>query len=110
MSDQWRCAMSRLTLIVSTLIVSLLTTGMEFASAHITPATPTTVHQNQSIPRDHYKSWSLFLICNPGLIIKQGKKCIPDIFKACKVFGDSICSQKLALLTHPLISLARGLL
>jgi hypothetical protein len=53
--------------------------------------TPTT-----EIPRS-YKSWSLFLICNPAWIVENGDKGIEELFHRYKAFGESIGPNNLAI-------------
>jgi hypothetical protein len=53
--------------------------------------TPTT-----EIPRS-YKSWSLFLVCNPAWIVENGDKGIAELFRQYKAFGESIGPKNLAI-------------
>ena len=53
--------------------------------------TPTT-----EIPRS-YKSWSLFLICNPAWIVENGDKGIEELFDRYKAFGEAIGPNNLAI-------------
>jgi hypothetical protein len=54
------------------------------------------VPTNAEIPRA-YKSWSLFLICNPAWIVENGDKGIEELFRQYKAFGESIGPKNLAI-------------
>jgi hypothetical protein len=44
-----------------------------------------------------YKSWSLFLVCNPAWIIQNGDNGIGELFRQYKAFGDAIGPNNLAI-------------
>jgi len=44
-----------------------------------------------------YKSWSLFLICNPAWIVQNGDKGIEELFYQYKAFGGAIGPSHLAI-------------
>lgn len=48
------------------------------------------------IPRG-YESWSLFLICNPAWLVRNGNQGIQTLFDQYKAFGDAIGPRNLAI-------------
>lgn len=48
------------------------------------------------IPRD-YRSWSLFLVCNPAWILRNGDEGIANLFWQYKAFSDAIGPENLAI-------------
>ena len=54
------------------------------------------VEPTAQIPRD-YRSWSLFLICNPAWIVQNGETGIPELYRQYKAFGDAIGPRNLAI-------------
>src|SRR5262245_2609085 len=48
------------------------------------------------IPRS-YKSWSLFLVCNPAWIVKNGDRGLTELYYQFKAFGDVIGDKNLAI-------------
>jgi hypothetical protein len=69
---------------------------------------PSAAFDAQNVPTVHaisrtnnngrsYKSWSLFLICNPGWMLRSGDEGIRDLFKAYSAFGRAIGPDNLAL-------------
>jgi hypothetical protein len=55
------------------------------------------VSHTAAIPKDHYKSWSLFLVCNPGWILANGDDGIGKLFRAYMAFGKAIGPDNLAI-------------
>jgi hypothetical protein len=51
----------------------------------------------EAIPKAHYKSWSLFLICNPSWILANGDEGIGKLFRAYTAFGKAIGPDNLAV-------------
>jgi len=54
------------------------------------------LYQPTPIP-DGYRSWSLFLVCNPGWIAQNGDKGIDDLYAKFQAFGDSIGDDNIAI-------------
>src|SRR5262245_54112914 len=55
-----------------------------------------TLEPTTEIPRS-YKSWSLFLVCNPAWIVHNADKGINELFRQYKAFGDAIGPNHLAV-------------
>jgi hypothetical protein len=55
------------------------------------------VATDEAIPKDGYKSWSLFLVCNPEWILANGDDGIGKLFRAYKAFGKAIGPKNLAV-------------
>ena len=73
-----------------------LDAGMEQrAPAHIGHEEP--IPEYPPIAKAHYKSWSLFLICNPGWILVNGDDGILKLFSAYKAFSQAIGPKNLAV-------------
>src|SRR6267378_661897 len=51
----------------------------------------------EPIPKDHYKTWSLFLICNPRWMADDKTKDLGQLYKAFRAFGDTIGRDNLAV-------------
>ncbi len=55
----------------------------------------------EGLPNDlskgHYKSWSLFLICNPSWIVANGDEGIGKLLRAYEAFGQAIGPYNLAV-------------
>ncbi len=49
------------------------------------------------IPRDHYKTWSLFLVCNPEWLSSDRSSDVYFLYKQLKSFGRSIGDDNLAV-------------
>jgi hypothetical protein len=56
----------------------------------------TTVEPSQEIPHDA-KTWSLFLVCNPGWLAKNGDQGITDLFVKFDMLGLTIGPNNLAI-------------
>lgn len=54
------------------------------------------VPRQQNIPHN-YKSWSLFLVCNPSWVRTEGDRGISDLYKVFKTFGEAIGPQNAAI-------------
>lgn len=50
-----------------------------------------------TIPKEHYKSWSLFLISNPEWILPESEEKIRELYYRFKAFGDAIGPDHLAV-------------
>jgi hypothetical protein len=88
--------MPRTTGIVVSVLIGLLITNMEPAVRALAQDGAAQVTPTKKIPPD-YKSWSLFLICNPSWIVDKGDQGIADLFKAYKAFGEAIGDKNLAV-------------
>jgi hypothetical protein len=51
----------------------------------------------EEIPRDAYKTWSLFLICNPDWVAPSKSTELADLYHRFKSFGDAIGRENLAV-------------
>ena len=54
-------------------------------------------HGEIPIPKDSYRTWSLFLINNPEWIMSESNKQIEDLYKRFLAFGDAIGPDHLAV-------------
>jgi hypothetical protein len=90
--------------------MKLLAPGL--VAALIFLATPTKIHAlmtykeldhteaipgGNTEPKDHYKSWSLFLVCNPSWIVANGDEGFGKLFHAFTAFGKAIGQDNLAV-------------
>jgi hypothetical protein len=55
------------------------------------------VPRTQEIPRNGYKTWSLFLICTPGWVRSANSDQLRDLHSRFQAFGDAIGSDNLAV-------------
>lgn len=55
------------------------------------------------IPKDSYKSWSLFLINNPNWLVPKNNDKVKALYDAFEVFGDAIGPSHLAVWFQPAI-------
>lgn len=49
------------------------------------------------IPRDHYRTWSLFLVCNPAWLEPEKSSDLLNLYKQFRIFGRSIGDDHLAV-------------
>jgi hypothetical protein len=85
-------AVSKRVILAAFICIACVANGSSDARAQVRiELTPTT-----EIPRS-YKSWSLFLICNPAWIVENGDKGIEELFHRYKAFGESIGPNNLAI-------------
>jgi hypothetical protein len=63
---------------------------------HVQVASWESVLTTDAIPKG-YKSWSLFLVCNPSWILANGDEGIRELFRAYKAFGKAIGPDNLAV-------------
>ena len=52
---------------------------------------------SEPIPKGDYKSWSLFLICNPGWLLPQSKPQVEELYQRFEAFGAAIGPEHLAV-------------
>jgi len=55
------------------------------------------VGPTETIPRESYKTWSLFLVCNPEWISADRSRDVENLYWQFKVFGDAIGKENLAV-------------
>jgi hypothetical protein len=60
------------------------------------PAQPALVGPTEVIPR-RYKSWSLFLICGPGWILRNKDEGVSRLYQEFEAFGDAIGRDNVAI-------------
>jgi hypothetical protein len=53
--------------------------------------------QDEAIPRANYKSWSLFLICNPQWILPESNQRVEELYQQFQAFGAAIGPDNLAV-------------
>ena len=49
------------------------------------------------VPRDGYKTWSLFLVCNPAWATSEREQDLAKLYESFKAFGDAIGDHNLAV-------------
>jgi len=52
---------------------------------------------NDPIPRENYKSWSLFLISSPEWLLRQSDDKLHQLYENFRVFGNAIGSDNVAM-------------
>ena len=52
---------------------------------------------NDTIPKDHYKSWSLFLVSNPEWALPESNNKLRELYYRFKAFGDALGPDHLAV-------------
>lgn len=55
------------------------------------------VETTPQIPRDSYKTWSLFLVCNPDWVAPEKSAELLNLYRRFKSFGDAIGRDNLAV-------------
>src|SRR5262245_29698848 len=55
------------------------------------------VRSTQEIPRGSYKTWSLFLICNPNWVQPDKSRDLENLYWRFRAFGDAIGPDNLAV-------------
>jgi hypothetical protein len=55
------------------------------------------VSPTAQIPRDTYKTWSLFLVCNPDWVAPEKSADLANLYRRFKSFGDAIGRDNLAV-------------
>ncbi len=55
------------------------------------------VRSTGQIPRDHYKTWSLFLVCNPEWLAPEKSKDLYFLYRQFQSFGRTIGDDHLAV-------------
>jgi len=60
-------------------------------------ATAELVSPTARIPRDTYKTWSLFLVCNPEWVTPEKSADLANLYRRFKSFGDAIGRDNLAV-------------
>jgi hypothetical protein len=55
------------------------------------------VSPTEHIPRDTYKTWSLFLVCNPDWVAPEKSADLANLYHRFKSFGDAIGRDNLAV-------------
>ena len=67
-------------------------TGLCAGQARVELVSPT-----EQIPRGRYKTWSLFLICNPDWVAPEKSTDLANLYRRFKSFGDAIGRDNLAV-------------
>jgi|GEM_PF-1958967 len=49
------------------------------------------------IPRDGYRTWTLFLVCNPAWVAPEQSGALRNLYRRFKIFGDAIGKDNLAV-------------
>ncbi len=60
-------------------------------------ATAELVNPTEQIPRGTFKSWSLFLVCNPDWVSPEKSSDLANLYRRFKSFGDAIGRDNLAV-------------
>jgi hypothetical protein len=60
-------------------------------------ATAEVVGPTDKIPRDSYKTWSLFLMCNPDWVSADRSRDVETLYSRFRAFGDAIGKENLAV-------------
>jgi hypothetical protein len=60
-------------------------------------ATAELLGPTEQIPREPYKTWSLFLVCNPDWVAPQRAEDLKTLYWRFRSFGDAIGSENLAV-------------
>ena len=55
------------------------------------------VGPTEKIPRDSFKTWSLFLICNPDWVTAERSRDVENLYWRFRAFGDAIGKENLAV-------------
>lgn len=77
-------------------IVSMGATGAPPSSSQAT-ASAEVVRSTKSIPRDHYQTWSLFLVCNPKWLVSNMSHDLYWLYEQFESFGRTIGDDNLAV-------------
>ena len=79
---------------MTSLVAALLlgTATLSFGQATVELVKPT-----DKIPRDPFKTWSLFLVCNPDWVAPERSADLANLYRRFKSFGDAIGSTNLAV-------------
>jgi hypothetical protein len=67
------------------------------ADAHIRPQNAEVVRSTGAIPRDRYKTWSLFLVCNPEWLAPERSEDLYRLYRQFQSFGRTIGDDHLAV-------------
>jgi hypothetical protein len=87
MHNLWRSVLANLAII----LIVLSTTTAVYASAADEDVPP-----GQQLPHG-YKTWSLFLVCNPRWIAENRDLGIAELYRAYKAFGEAIGPENVAI-------------
>src|SRR5439155_20203190 len=55
------------------------------------------VRSTGAIPRDHYETWSLFLVCNPNWLAREKSRDLYSLYQMVRNFGRTIGDDNLAV-------------
>lgn len=55
------------------------------------------VSPTEQIPRGTYKTWSLFLVCNPDWVAPEKSADLANLYRRFRSFGDAIGGENLAV-------------
>ncbi len=77
----------------------LMTAALLLGSASLAnaQATAEVVGPTEQIPRNSYKTWSLFLVCNPDWATPDRSGDLKNLYRRFKPFGDAIGKDNLAV-------------
>jgi hypothetical protein len=53
--------------------------------------------KGEPIPKEGYRSWSLFLVCNPTWLLPENQEMVLNLYRQFKAFGSAIGPQHLAI-------------
>lgn len=62
----------------------------------VSPGAPASVRPTEAIPRE-FKSWSLFLVCGPGWILRNKDEGVSELYQDFETFGAAIGPDNVAI-------------
>jgi hypothetical protein len=78
------------------LLLSALCIGI-VSSTYVNGQAVAKPSHTEAIPKDHYKTWSLFLICNPRWMADDKTQDLSKLHRAFQAFGETIGKDNLAV-------------
>lgn len=76
--------------------LSILLCGLLFAHSARAQAISELVTSDQPIPEE-YKSWSLFLVCNPSWVVPEGESNLESLYNQFQAFGRALGPEHVAV-------------
>ena len=76
--------------------LGVLPCGLLFVRAAPAQEISELVTSDQPIP-EHYKSWSLFLVCNPAWVVPEGESNLESLYTRFRAFGQALGPEHLAV-------------
>jgi hypothetical protein len=78
-------------------VAAMLLIGLAPSAAARAPDVSELVGPTAQIPRDHYQTWSLFLVCNPAWVEPDKSAELSGLYRRFKAFGEAIGHDNLAV-------------